>query len=108
MAAQVRLSFQIGEEEEEEGEEGGDTPDHDLANGAAAKENGAGTAEGKLAKEGKACVVLNKVGKDPTVETDFLPDRERERKEEELREQLKQEFLLRQQARARPGVPPLA
>ncbi len=38
-----------------------------------------------------------KVGKDPTVETDFLPDRERERREQDMRDQLKQEYLLRQQ-----------
>ena len=37
------------------------------------------------------------VGKDPTVPTDFLPDRERERREEDLRHQLKTEFQLRQQ-----------
>ena len=37
------------------------------------------------------------VGKDPTVPTGFLPDRERERREEDLRHQLKTEFQLRQQ-----------
>jgi hypothetical protein len=30
-----------------------------------------------------------KLGKDPTVRTDFLPDKDRERQEEELREKLK-------------------
>ena len=30
-----------------------------------------------------------KLGKDPTVRTDFLPDKDREREEEELREKLK-------------------
>lgn len=38
------------------------------------------------------------VGKDPTVKADFLPDRERERKEEELREQLRREWEERQKA----------
>ena len=42
-------------------------------------------------------VPLRGVGKDPTVPTDFLPDRERERQEEDLRHQLKTEFQLRQQ-----------
>jgi hypothetical protein len=30
-----------------------------------------------------------KLGKDPTVRTDFLPDKDRQRQEEELREKLK-------------------
>ena len=38
-----------------------------------------------------------KMGKDPTVATDFLPDRERERVEEDLRRKLRQEYELRQQ-----------
>ena len=37
------------------------------------------------------------LGKDPTTATDFLPDRERQKKEEELRRQLEEEFKLRQQ-----------
>ncbi len=51
---------------------------------------------------------LGKLGKDPGVPTDFLPDADRERAEARLREQLKHEYELRQQARARPaaGVPP--
>ena len=39
-----------------------------------------------------------KLGKDPSVRTDFLPDRERERMEEALRQKLKQEWLERQEA----------
>eukprot|EP00887_Chlorella_sp_A99_P001552 scaffold8.g1552.t1 len=38
------------------------------------------------------------LGKDPSVHTDFLPDKDRERAEEELREKLKQEYTLRQAA----------
>ena len=41
------------------------------------------------------------LGKDPTTATDFLPDRERQKKEEELRRQLEQEFKLRQQVSGR-------
>lgn len=37
-----------------------------------------------------------KLGKDPTVHTDFLPDREREMEEQHVREQLKKEYELRQ------------
>ena len=38
------------------------------------------------------------VGKDPTVKADFLPDRERERREEELRAELHREWERRQKA----------
>ena len=37
-----------------------------------------------------------KVRKDPTVKTDFLPDREREEQERQLREKLKQEWKEKQ------------
>ena len=37
------------------------------------------------------------IGKDPTTHTAFLPDKEREKKEQQMREQLKQEYELRQQ-----------
>ena len=37
------------------------------------------------------------IGKDPTTSTAFLPDKERELQEQQLREQLKQEYELRQQ-----------
>lgn len=41
---------------------------------------------------------LGKLGKNPAVPTDFLPDVDREREEERMREQLKREYELRQQA----------
>ncbi len=41
--------------------------------------------ESDVAKKSK----LAKLGKDPTVSTDFLPDRDREEQEEQLRNQLK-------------------
>lgn len=37
------------------------------------------------------------IGKDPTTLTAFLPDKDREKQEQEMREQLKQEYELRQQ-----------
>ncbi|KAL3160096.1 hypothetical protein ABBQ32_010874 [Trebouxia sp. C0010 RCD-2024] len=40
---------------------------------------------------------LTGIGKDPTTHTAFLPDKEREQQEQQLREQLKQEYELRQQ-----------
>lgn len=36
------------------------------------------------------------LGKDPTVRSDFLPDKDRDRDEQELREQLKREWELQQ------------
>ena len=40
-----------------------------------------------------------KMGKDPHVDTEFLPDRDRAKKEEDLRKQIQQEYELRQQVR---------
>ena len=37
------------------------------------------------------------IGKDPTTQTAFLPDKDREQQEQHMREQLKQEYELRQQ-----------
>lgn len=39
----------------------------------------------------------SRFGKDPTVETSFLPDKDREIKERAQREQLKQEWLAKQE-----------
>ena len=57
----------------------------------------ASAAEAPPADPAAAQPLQRGVGKDPTVRTDFLPDRERERREEDLRHQLKTEFQLRQQ-----------
>lgn len=38
-------------------------------------------------------------GKDPTVRSDFLPDKDREREEEQLRQKLKQEWETKQARR---------
>ena len=40
---------------------------------------------------------LTGIGKDPTTHTAFLPDKDREQQEQQMREQLKQEYELRQQ-----------
>lgn len=101
-AAKVRLSFAVddGDEAEEEGEGAAEQKD-----GWAGPRNGEEGETAKLGKTGSGGILFGRVGKDPTVETDFLPDKERERKEEDLRQQLKQEFLLRQQAGARCLLP---
>lgn len=38
-----------------------------------------------------------KLAKNPTVDTSFLPDREREQQEREMREQLRQQWLREQE-----------
>ncbi len=43
--------------------------------------------------------VPRRLGKDPTAQTDFLPDHEREAQEIAVREQLKKEYELRQKVR---------
>ena len=42
------------------------------------------------------------IGKDPTTYTAFLPDKDREQQEQQLREQLQQEYELRQQVCMHP------
>lgn len=45
-----------------------------------------------------------KLGKDPTVNTSFLPDRDREESERRLREELRQEWLQRQEEMKRETI----
>ena len=68
------LSFAMEEEEGEEEEEEDD--------------RSRGSSYPKLAT----------MGKDPSVETDFLPDKDREKEEEMLRAELEKEWLLKQEA----------
>jgi protein FAM50 len=80
-----RLSFDddVDEEDGESGEE--KLPVASRINGTG---NGAAAAAPKELQ----------VGKDPSVKADFLPDRERERQEEALRAQLRQEWIEKQAA----------
>lgn len=59
--------------------------DKDIADAAANEAAAAAAEECSLAKRPK----FSKLGKDPTVSTNFLPDKDRELQEEELRQQLK-------------------
>lgn len=70
--------------------------------------NGAARAASSLATTGNGVAAASepgaprsalplKLGKDPTVATDFLPDAERERRDAELREQLRKEWLATQE-----------
>jgi len=56
--------------------------------------SGAAAEDGPAAKRPK----FSKLGKDPGVATNFLPDKDRELQEEELRAQLKREWLAQQEA----------
>ena len=49
------------------------------------------------AKHNSKAAKVSGIGKDPSTHTAFLPDKEREQQEQHLREQLKQEYELRQQ-----------
>lgn len=51
----------------------------------------------KRSKEEISRSNMKKVKKDPTVDTSFLPDREREEEENRLREELRQEWASQQQ-----------
>lgn len=73
LASKTKLSF--ADDVEEEADEGAEL---------SAKQNS------KVAK-------FSGIGKDPSTHTAFLPDKEREQQEQHLREQLKQEYELRQQ-----------
>lgn len=78
------LSFVV--EEEEDGSGGLE----EETKGATAV---AGEQEGPALKKSK----YSKLGKDPLVVTDFLPDRDREVAEEELRKQLRKEYMAEQE-----------
>ncbi len=52
---------------------------------------------GLSAKQSVKAAKVSGIGKDPSTHTAFLPDKEREQQEQHLREQLKQEYELRQQ-----------
>lgn len=91
-AAKPKLSF-LGDDEEEEQEvqtvgnkKSKAQPDDPGATGSDSD-----TLPGKKLK-------FSTLGKDPTVKTDFLPDKDRERLEEELREKLKKEWVAKQEA----------
>ena len=53
--------------------------------------------DGSFAKAKPASQKAAGIGKDPSTHTSFLPDKDRELQEEQMREQLKQEYELRQQ-----------
>ncbi|KAK5610737.1 Protein FAM50A-B, partial [Crenichthys baileyi] len=82
------LSFNPDEEEEEEEEEEEDEEDDDTDDD-----------DDKNYEEDLDCVPVKKkkLGKNPDVDTSFLPDRDREEEENRLREELRQEWELKQE-----------
>ncbi|KAK8380273.1 hypothetical protein O3P69_016706 [Scylla paramamosain] len=84
----AKLSFCPDDDEEEEDEEGSETE----KNGKA-EESDASTSEGEADKGSKLKMIKN-----PDVDTSFLPDRDREDAENRLREELRQEWVAKQEA----------
>ncbi|KAF7720900.1 hypothetical protein EC973_005788 [Apophysomyces ossiformis] len=78
----MKLSFANDEEEGEDVERDDEVP-----------ENDAGSSGGESNGKSKRRRML----KDPTVDTSFLPDREREEKERQEREELRKEWLKKQE-----------
>jgi protein FAM50 len=83
-AQKATLSFALDDEGDEEESSANGTGSNSPAPGSGADE------DGKLMKKAK-------LGKNPAVDTSFLPDREREDVERKEREELRQEWLRKQE-----------
>lgn len=87
------LSFAVDDEEGEEGEpSNGKNGDDTRDSSSTPVPNGDEGGEAPLVTKKKA-----KLGKNPNVDTSFLPDREREEEERRVREELRKEWLVRQE-----------
>jgi protein FAM50 len=91
VTATARLSFVDAEEEEEEEE---DAAPPVAEPGSGAEQPQGAPSEGEQANKR---LRFGCVGKNPGVDTTFLPDRDRERQEREERERLKREWAVEQQ-----------
>ncbi|KAF9167973.1 hypothetical protein DFQ27_005370 [Actinomortierella ambigua] len=100
-----KLSFAEDDEEEEEGDNGEidgakDDDDHKIKskkNGTKRPNDDGGdnnSEEGD--NNGTGIYKKSKLGKDPNIDTSFLPDRQREEEERRIREELRQEWLKKQ------------
>jgi len=94
---QIRsLSFR-GEEEEENEEE--DEEEDQVQDPASESKDSSEEEDGDFQSFCKpSAPKKKKIGKNPDVDTSFLPDREREEEENRLREQLRQEWVTAQEA----------
>lgn len=112
-ASRLKLSFAAGEDEEEEEQEEEDRPRLNVAFKTTSLPSGGADGEAAGGGDGggeggtttlnptlavKRPKLVGKFGKDPSVPTDFLPDKEREEREEALRAELKKEYLRQQDA----------
>ncbi|GBN86257.1 Protein FAM50, partial [Araneus ventricosus] len=86
------LSFRLDDDEEEEDEEEETQQQQE-------DENSSDASEGKDSSQESDEPVLKKkkIFKNPDVDTSFLPDREREEEERKLREELRQEWVQKQE-----------
>lgn len=88
-----KLSFA---EDDEEGEDGAqEDAKSDKKHGRSDEEGGESPSSTK--KSSEPVFKKSKFGKDPNIDTSFLPDREREEEERRVREQLRQEWLKKQE-----------
>jgi protein FAM50 len=97
-----KLSFQDDfEDDDEEEEEKEDTYSGRASKANTDQEGGKNHPAPPVTTASTAPVVTSRrfatLGKDPTVRSDFLPDRDREREEQDLREQLRKEWTTHQQ-----------
>ncbi|KAF9976602.1 hypothetical protein BGZ73_008205 [Actinomortierella ambigua] len=96
-----KLSFADDDEEEEDG---GDDGQQDDDKDSSAKNNGKKRSKDSNGDNddengdanGTGVFKKSKLGKDPNIDTSFLPDREREEEERRIREELRQEWLKKQ------------
>ncbi|KAF9171752.1 hypothetical protein BGX20_007003 [Mortierella sp. AD010] len=90
-----KLSFADEEEEEEAQEDQSD--DKSKKKRAGNGDNGNESEESSNNKSDPPVFKRAKFGKDPNIDTSFLPDREREEQERKAREELRQEWLRKQE-----------
>ncbi|KAF9194967.1 hypothetical protein BGZ50_005433 [Haplosporangium sp. Z 11] len=91
-----KLSF-ADDEEEEETQEDQDVKSTKKRGGSQDNEDQNGKDNNSNGKSSPPASKKSKFGKDPNIDTSFLPDREREEEERRVREELRQEWLRKQE-----------
>ncbi|KAF8770822.1 Protein FAM50 like protein [Argiope bruennichi] len=84
------LSFRLDDEEEEEEEEEEQQQENENSRDASESQDSSQESDEPVLKK-------KKIFKNPDVDTSFLPDREREEEERKLREELRQEWVQKQE-----------
>lgn len=90
--ARSKLSFAMDDEEEEGAGENGDVGGGDQKSSSKKKKKKVGEE-----KDGEKTDAKIRAIKNPSVDTSFLPDREREEKDRLAREELRQQWLAKQE-----------